>query len=361
MPDTAKGYVSNMRAIGGEFEIDPHLFSDFSACDCDGSKDLFSSGRAALSAILGNVHNSLGTDVLYVPEYLCGSIVRTVEQAGFQCVSYALDSRLHLKRTSFLWTSADTSRGCVLLINYYGCLNLQSDIAWLKSRFKMPVILDNVQAYFQSQNVTGADYSFTSFRKTFPVTDGATVISSNGQVLMPSKPAVYGDYKALGGVIKWIAGSTQVPDAAYLSFLVEGERILGQEDRGTGISRIGYHLYRKVDEKQTAALRIRNYRYVTERLEQMGVAVYLRPESDDLVPLFLPLLLANRDAVRQALLDARIYLPIHWPDSTDSEFSCFLKRHALSVVIDQRYSLEDMERLCSLLKRLHPKAIHYAG
>ena len=73
------------------------------------------------------------------------------------------------------------------------------------------------------------------------------------------------------------------------------------------------------------------------------------------VPLFVPTMIKDdRDRLRRHLIDKKIYCPIHWPISEYhygiSDLSKKIYEEELSLVCDQRYTEEDMNRIVYEIK-----------
>jgi len=98
--------------------------------------------------------------------------------------------------------------------------------------------------------------------------------------------------------------------------------------------------------------RIENYQILDHSLHRFS----LFPElSDGVVPLGYPIILKNRDQVRQKLFEKNIYPPVHWPIGgfvpADYHESHELARSILTLICDQRYDASDMERMASIVLR----------
>ena len=72
------------------------------------------------------------------------------------------------------------------------------------------------------------------------------------------------------------------------------------------------------------------------------------------MPLFIPVFLENRSEVRKKMFSNNIFTPVHWPyesDKLNGEVKNLIYDKELSLICDQRYSLEDMERQIKVIKR----------
>ena len=87
-----------------------------------------------------------------------------------------------------------------------------------------------------------------------------------------------------------------------------------------------------------------------------GITPVFTVLQDDFCPLFVPVLLngvEERDSLRRYLIENDVYCPIHWPIShlhvLDDETQLFYKK-SLSLVCDQRYDIEDMQKIVELIQ-----------
>ena len=338
------------KVIGGEFEIDPALLlSEGETQPCGG----FSSGRSALKAILAHLGEQ-GETALLLPEYLCESVVRTAQNAGCNPSFYAVGRDLRLERGRWGWTGSE--RTAVLLVNYFGLLDLSKDIAWLK-RAGFTVIVDHVQAYFSQGPDSEADYQFTSLRKTFPVPDGAQVLSRlpvRWEPFFGQRNQFYPD-KTMGALLKHLRLALNVQDDEYLALFAKGEALLDAETDVTSASVLSAAIMSKLDLAQISQTRVRNAQRVVSRLgDNVGDFVKLNQG----VPLCIPVLLKNRDEVRSRLRQKGIFLPVHWPACGACDrpggLGRWMAEHELSLVIDQRYTLQDMDFIVDALLEAKP-------
>ena len=95
--------------------------------------------------------------------------------------------------------------------------------------------------------------------------------------------------------------------------------------------------------------RLSNARYLIDELAKKGICPIL-PLLEDHVPLFIPAYLENRDEVRKRMFQNEVFCPVHWPlDGRPLKRGAVMAKHELSLIIDQRYSVKDMNQIISLL------------
>ena len=164
--------MQNNHIIGGEFDVDIQGFRHTKSNNgvLEGVYK-YSSGRSALYYILLDVQKRYGIATVYLPDYLCSSVVIAAHKSQMEVVFYNLNDRLEIDAERFPMESE--AKVAVLLINYFGLKNLEQQIAFVRSLSKNTIIIeDDVQAFYEFQKKElMADYKFTSLRKTFACPD----------------------------------------------------------------------------------------------------------------------------------------------------------------------------------------------
>lgn len=347
------------RVVGGEFEITPDLLvpNPREATILRG----FASGRAALHAIVADAVKSRAVTHVLLPDYLCGTMISAVDHArcAYSYYPLGLDLRPDMVRLSEV-VAAIEGVCAVVLVDYFGLVDLSREIAALSHATQPPVVvLDQAQSFFAFGNNASADYAFTSLRKTLPTPDGAPVLSRYGALLPPTDAeAPFVAEKLIGNLVKAFPGVDRLMDSVYLQYTAAGERLLDSNGwYNCAMSRVSRRILANTDLERTAVARRSNFDYLTARLSSFGVSP-LVPRPIDATPLFLPVLLEDRNRVRAALAEERIFCPAHWP--WPERVAVDLKpaqpelwNHALSLVIDQRYGEHDMDRIAEIVGRIH--------
>ena len=339
------------KVIGGEF--------DFLKPECGGKRNglvdgcsIYASGRAALWQILNLLKQNGKANHVYLPDYLCDSIYKVCEALDMPYSFYKIDDNLRADRID-LKTRYETSGGGILVfINYFGIVNCEEEIIWAKQNLKdVVVVLDLVQAPFEINTKSDADFAFTSLRKAFPLPDGGVVRSQNYQLPIVTEPNRFSQYKIAASFLKNLREDGYYDDSLYLDLYGKGEAMM-DEDYQTAASCYTTKNIAALDIEYFAQRRRENASYLIRGLSQIGIkpCVAVSPEA---VPLFIPVLLDNRDKVRKALFRNQIFTPVHWPiagHEKELKCGCFMAEHELSLIVDHRYTIEDMERMISIIE-----------
>jgi hypothetical protein len=332
---------------GGEFEINPSILKDKYKENRIPEGFLYSSGRAALYHILQNIRLHFPIiDTILLPNYLCNSIVETVKLCRYKIKYYELTEGLTIDRTKFC--SLYTKREAVLVINYFGLSDTEIQIEYIQQiDTQSCVILDNVQAFYEIYNPTQANYSFTSFRKWFPTQDGAIVQTKMQDMFMPQEENTFVKHKIAGAILKSFRDII-VSDDIYLSLLDKGEQLITQNFNAK-ISDISMSIFSNLDITKIAVQRKKNARWVVDNLAKIGLKPVINVPEDK-IPLAVPILITNRNYIRDQLFRKGFLCPVHWPVSNNITERGEIYTKELSIIIDQRYKKKDMMQIVEIIK-----------
>ena len=334
--------------IGGEFSI---AVTD--VLNAEGRHSVtpdvytYSSGRAALYQILKYLKQERGVTSVLLPDYLCSSILAPVNKLELEYSFYPIDGLLELKEKTF--SELYKKGSVVLLINYFGLQDLSSQIKTIRGIDEKAIIVeDDVQAYYEFKKPLGnVDFKFTSLRKTFAVPDGG-LVKTKFSLQKVESPNTFGQYKAAAALLKSMREGN-FNDNIYLEMFEKGESFIDDELE-SGMSLIAEKLYSYVDEERVKVRRLNNAIYLLEQLEKLGIKPLL-PLTEDHVPLFIPVVLKNRDTVRKVMFKQDIFCPVHWPlDGMNVKRGELMSQTELSLIIDQRYGRNDMDNIIAVIK-----------
>lgn len=331
--------------VGGEFEIDLSIQRE--ASQLFPGTYCYASGRAALYQILKSLKNRVRK--IWFPDWLCHTMVEAAQKAGYEYDFYELSDQF--KATVEALDTKGFMDGCVVvLINYFGLQDLTSTTKAIKEVYSNAIVIeDDVQAYFCFAEETNpyADYRFTSLRKTFPTPDGGLVYTNK---TMPSviQPNTFIRYKIEAGVMKSHRGENGVRDEDYLALFEKGSELIN-ENYESVMSHDSEMLFAGTDLQQVKWQRKANVARLLDGLKLMGIQPLIEvPENK--TPLFVPIYLENRNEVRKNMFAHEVFCPVHWPlEGLPLKKGAEMAQYELSLIVDQRYSVEDMNIILSLL------------
>lgn len=339
-----------MKVIGGEYDIDFRALNSNRRFELGEHEFAYASGRSALFYILRSAIKEKQITTVMIPDYICESVLLPIRKLGLECVIYPLNVDWTVNRQMF--TELYRKHTAVLLVNYFGLMALESDKLFLRSLDEEVVIIeDDVQAYFEYTKDLGVeDYKFTSLRKTFVVPDGG-LVKTRRVMNLPKKANSFAQYKVAGSLLKHEREKFISDDSIYLQLMESGEDKI-DEALEDGMSDVSGLLMSTENSESIAEQRKINYKILEDGVRELAntpPACYLR--TDCATPLFMPIMIENRDAVRRYLFEKMIFCPVHWPVEND----CFkmgyqMYKNELSLIVDQRYNEDDMFRLLNVLE-----------
>ena len=288
------------------------------------STNWFVSGRSALKAIIRDGKFKS----VALPDWCCESMVDPFLDEGVTVTFYpALCRGIH--------TSADA----VLLIDYFG---YTQDYQLID--FKGIIIRDITHSVFSAE-YSDADYYFGSLRKWAGFATGGFAWGFKSPV---SFDGTLNDFinlkkKAMSDKKAYIFEETDSKD--YLEKFSTAEDML-EHVKVFPADYSEVLLAAELDVDFIKSRRRNNARILLDTLRD--IAVFPELGNND-CPLFVPIKVKDRNALRSHLIQKEIYCPVHWPKAlchtdisptTEEIYAC-----ELSLVCDQRYDESHMNRI----------------
>ena len=133
-----------------------------------------------------------------------------------------------------------------------------------------------------------------------------------------------------------------IGDSISLEMLEKGEKMM-DESYLYSCSEIGRSLYQRIDTRFAAEKRKSNAEYLHKGLQRLNIEHLFDPSR---IPLFIPIIHKNRDQIRKVLFADNVFPPVHWPVmNVAAQGNNELYNVELSLICDQRYDVEDMDRI----------------
>ena len=326
-----------MKEIGSEFWI-----SDDKILPVEERDGLFVlSGRTAIDLIIQNILKHRNVQNVYMPAYCCDSMIAPFMQRNIRVDFYDMffDGKLMYE------IDADKNTDILYVSNYFGYENTLPEELINHFKAKGSVILyDRTHSYLmKDEQLTHADYAFVSLRKWMGVVTGARVDGLDPMNL-PMCPYADAKAQAMRAKYQYLNGNLSVEKTTFLEAFANFGKQLEQDYRNYGMDDLSYALFKSQDLEQVRTQRRSNAAYLHEHLQ----LDFFGELSANACPLFVPVIFAShtaRERVRKALIGAQIYCPVHWPKNsliTSDMKVNQLFDNELSLICDQRYSLEEM-------------------
>ena len=317
--------------IGGYFELElPHR-DEFPFAEAT----RFQSARAAFLALL----RAGRPKRVWMPRYICDSMLAPLEQEGITYLWYELDDQLLVDE------NCEIENGDWLLyVNYFGICDI--NVATLLKRFSPDqLVLDYSQAFFSTpaENALATVYSP---RKFFGVPDGGLLMSQ----ISISAPEIQ-DTSSIDRTPHLLKRLGESPEAGY-PFYQTAEESLGQCEPKR-MSQLTEMILSSIDFDYAGKKRLQNFRYLHKKLGKLN-AIAVDPLQAS-GPLCYPF--ATQDnGLRNRLLTARIFVATYWHEAVDrvtEEWAESMIMNLLPLPIDQRYGPADMERIVAIVTGEH--------
>lgn len=330
---------------------------------------LLSTGRAAISFVLRQIKEIKGEKEIHalIPPYTCETVLQPFLEEGFKIYTYDLDGKLFLHEEC-LKAALDVSRADVVLIHRYFGFNTVDRIDEVVRDYQKKgtvFIEDRTQNLFSSFDSLPAEYFVGSFRKWAAIPEGGYCISVAGQMRYEKRPEacdaelvrakLHAFQLKYDYMVKDVGEKNAVLDAYAVA-----EHILDCEKDFFCMSEESISLFNQLDVDNLKMARRRNYQYVYENLQGNNNYSFLTGElQDGDVPLYIALKSEKRNQIQAWLREHDVYAPVVWPKPRRmpqvSDTVRQIYDQVICLPIDQRYHLDDMERMTVIIKEFKGK------
>lgn len=328
-----KIHFPESRIVGGFFEAEK--LSNLSKGIFHPQAISVTSGRACLKRIL----KSTQAKRMYIPFYICDTVLAVIQEADADFKFYKLNE--DLTPASLPELNADE---LFLYVNYFG-LNSETAEA-LRVQYGQQFILDNTQAFFEKGIPNG--WSFNSTRKFFGVPEGAYLYAP------VSLPATASQNKTL--ITEHLTQRTNKKlDQAYQLYQ-QNEALISTD--WLDMSTYTRAVLEQIDYNKTQAIRQSNFSIYHQAF---GSINKLALSSTELalkgkIPFCYPLWL-DSPVDRTRLYERTIFIPTLWKDvlnrsQTGFELEKSWSEQLLCLPLDHRYSESDCHYVIENIQNL---------
>ena len=291
--------------------------------------------NSARNAFL-HILESMRPSRIYVPSYLCKSMMEPLSRTGIPHEFYHIEERLEIANPPDL--AADES---ILYVNYFG---VKTEYARaLSKRYERSLVLDNSQA-FLTPPMPGTACIYSP-RKFVGVSDGGLVHGSSP----PAEP-LERDFSV--DSTRHLIGRVDANAAHfYPDYRSSEESLAGRPLRA--MSTFTRTVLQSLDYEQIKLVRERNFWYLHTHLASKN-RMLIEP-SEVCGPMVYPFW-SSRSGLRERLIENRIYVARYWTEVLSnphcSRVDERLTNELLPLPIDQRYATADMDRIIETILRV---------
>lgn len=355
-----EGYI---KPIGGEFWFDNAILNKNIDNFNETNSILLNGGQSAIEFILQDI-DLKESEYILMPSYLCPTILYKFEKKNISMLFYEINEDLSINIEDVKELIKKFNVKVLYFINYFGFYHNEETITYFKDIKEKGIILieDAVQMlWFKKLNKFIGNYVFNSYRKFFPY-DGSMVIcdsktNSNFKIKKDKyyKLVLEARIKKTQYINKHIG-----EEENFLNKFIETEKWYYKRNTINGIDEISKQNLSHIDFHKLKKERIDNYNFIYGKLKECNKVKVLfnTNQIEDNAPLAFPILINDRDFIRKELRKYNIYCPVHW-DVTEERWildfpkSISISKSILSIPIDWRYNLKDMNRITDTIFNLY--------
>ena len=333
-----------------------------SSFNCKGDDHVWlSTCRSAITLVIKTIEerNPNVNKTVLLPSFTCHTVYEPFMNLGYTVKTIPIDRCLVSHADDVFEIISNEEVGIVLFHRYFGFDTLP-DIDKVVEHLHAKgiiVIEDCTQSMYSNFPRMDADYFVGNIRKWCGVPDGGFAVSRTGYFTY--KPDDYDvdleKAKCEAGRLKYKYLFEGIGDKdRYLLQYREAEDILINQSQLYKISPTSINIQSLLNVRNMKQVRVENYNYLWEGLNKIESLDTIFPIiNDDWVPLYLPVLCEDRKVTQRKLVENAIYAPVVWPKATTCPPVCedadYIYEHILCIPIDQRYDLDDMQRIINVL------------
>ena len=332
------------------------------------------SGRSAIGVAVryAQRHSPPVRNCVLLPSYLCRTIIQPCLELGVEVAFYPVGGDLMVDARDIARRIGRHTLA-VLILEYFGFQQDPVHIRHLRSEFPDIYLIDDRTHTLLSdlanpeRGATGAIVVYSA-RKWAPFPDLGIVrwpaaAADDARERTPLLDAGYdlAFFSARFAAILSRSIFMTLPCEVFRRWSVhsvqKSERILDRRSvlrRASPASRLLWLMW---NWRQSWDARRSNFQYLLEHWPRKAGTPLYSALSDEICPLGFPVRTPDRSSLRERLIQHQVYPPVHWllPKHVDpGEFAdaARLADEELTIPIDQRYSLADMEHIVEAAGRV---------
>lgn len=327
-------------------------------------KIFYSLCREALGEIARNCKSSNNTVLL--PAYTCQTVIDPFQVQGWNTEFYSIHRDLRIDIGDLRRKVALYSPSIIVVHPYFGMdLNEYEDDT-LSSIHKSGIIIivDLTQCLFSKHEYGYADYIVGSYRKWFPIPDGGFLSTNNNGFEQPREPNVQfsrlqADAMYLRGI--YFQDREQLLKDISIRINKEADSVANHTIEPHRMSDLAYNLLQQEDFEFNQRQRLSNFKYLYDNIEDGARVLNVCTNFDYITtaPLYFTLYVRKRKELQSILAQNAIYAPVIWPIEEDKVLITddvkYIYENLLAIPCDQRYDINDMQRISEILKEFNEK------
>ncbi|NLC17555.1 MAG: hypothetical protein GX756_06740 [Clostridiales bacterium] len=348
-----------MREIGSEFWYEDDLENGDNYFNKFANAQYVFCGRTALDYILQDLITQKKILNILLPSYLCASIISVVRKNGLNIYFYYI--KINKNKFDADLEINNINHTAIYICDYFFFDNdYYRKIIKFAKKYNLPIIHDITHSLLSDDLcVEYDDYYFASLRKWFPILDGALMVKK-GKKIDLVKSIINYDFikiKKMAMQLKSKYIKNGIGDkSSFINYFKQSNLYFKNDYKEKDISIESLKILNNINVQKVIEARKNNSLSLYNELKKLKYFKILYKEK--CCPLFLPVLFETkekRDFYHKKLIQNDIYCPIHWeiPFEIQHYYKEDIKdiyNKILSLIIDQRYSIEDMHRIIKVFR-----------
>lgn len=319
-----------------------------------------STGRSAIKYAIRAIEDRQAgmKKIAVLPSFTCDTVFEPFLESGYEVYYYPVSNNLRTTSDAILETVFKHDASIVLFHRYFGFDTLDGQVDKMCDILRglgKYSIEDCTQCLYSGIPRANVDFTVGSIRKWTGTPDGGFAVCREGN--FTGKPnqsdTVLEQAKIKASYAKYDYLFEHRGDkGGMLAMYRAAEDILDNQEEIFSISDMSAKVQANLDENELTRKRRENFDVLSKGLRGLVTQVFLLGEYE--VPLYLPILVDDRAALQKHLVANAIYAPVVWPKDEKQPTQCegaenaYL--HLLCIPIDQRYGIDDMNRIVEVIK-----------
>ncbi|WP_151702637.1 hypothetical protein [Nitrincola alkalilacustris] len=297
----------------------------------------FNSARSAIRAVL----HACDKRVIYIPSYVCDSVIKAARDAGCEVRLYAINNNF-MPIDIPVNIAADF---LILYVNYFGLCDSQVDEI-LKIYPADQVVIDNSHALYSS--VTDALATIYSPRKFVGLPDGGLAYVRSCVELENFYPEDEDSISRMDYLLLRYGYSAR---DGYTAFNIARESL--SDNTPKAMSTLTKRLMRSIPWQEVKECRQKNYFAMKGFFSDINLIQF--KDDNYVAPLCYPLRVSEHSlsCVKKILSEKNIFAPTYWPDvisrAGKGSIEYQLVKQTLFLPIDQRLTQRHLDIVCQIV------------
>lgn len=274
---------------------------------------------------------------IFMPYYIDKSMKeQSILKMGTKLEYYHIDRNLELER------EIQVHSGEKILVNNY--FSLKNDyIISLAKVYGSKLIVDNTQSFF-CRNIPNIDTLYSLGSKYFGVPNG-------GYLFTQFKIETEFEQDFSFDKMNHLLGRLDVSAERFYDAFKESKIYRNNQDVKK-MSKITQYILASIDYERVRLIRERNFFYLHSFLKTINELSF--DDTSIVGPMNYPFLFKHEN-LRKTLINNKIYIPTYWQEIIDdnetSAWEKYLSKYLLPLPIDQRYDIDDMNKILEVIRK----------